>query len=513
MTKWTNLCWNKIDWKRVEFRNCRLQRQIYNASFFGNQKKVMFLQSILICSFDAKLLAVRSQSEHQDKYFWAKPKFYSDASFKFRLAQKLKLEQKGDRTGLDSQYLKQRHIEIKPIRRSKIIQNYVKQFWILMALEPQWTPLFESNSYGFRLDRNEHYTIKYLLNLLNTRSSQSDAISERFILKIDLRRCFNHMDHDYLLSKFHTPLIIKNQIQTWLKAGILTDFSLPKDAKFRGSNIETTYEVHPKGISSFLCNVALQGLEQELYPPKAGKGFRLSCVSGDESLLNRKAIPNHSSKIQQSLIQFVRYVDNFVIIHHDKEIVLAAKNEIFRWLKSNLGIEPRCLEENVSIQSSREGFGFLGFRLIHIKSPAKTYRIKIYPSKKSQKEIIKKIGDFCRKNRSISTYHLISILSPIILNWANYFRFSECKTIFKKMDFLIFQILRAWVFRRDPRHGRMAIKPKYFPEGRTYIFNKRKYSDNWVLVGRQKLKNGKIDEKFLPKMAWVQSFKYSYLKT
>ena len=511
MTKWTNLCWNKIDWKRVKFRNGRLQRQIYNASFFGNQKKVLFLQSILICSFDAKLLAVQN-FETQDRYLGVNQKFYSDASVKFRLAQKLKLEQKGDTLpfvpGDENYILNQGHMEQK--QRSQMIQDSMKQFWILMALEPQWKPLFASNSYGFRSGRNEHYTIKYLLNRLDARSSRR-ASREHFILNVDLRKCFNHMDHNYLLSKFHTPLIIKNQIQTWLKAGILTDFRSSKDAKFRGSDIATIYEVHPKAISSFLCNVALHGLEQKLYPPKAG--FRLPCVSGDESSLYPEGYANHSSKIPQSSIQFVRYVDNFVIIHPDKERVLAAKNKIFRWLKSNLGIEPRGLEENVSIQSSREGFGFLGFRLIHIKSPAKTYRLKIYPSKKSQKEVIKKIGDFCRKNRSISTYNLISILSPIILNWANYFRFSECKAIFKKMDFLIFQILRAWVFRRDPRHGRMAIKPKYFPEGRTYIFDQRRYSDNWVLVGRQKLKNGKIDEKFLPKMAWVRSLKYQSMKT
>ena len=508
MTKWTNLCWNKIDWKRVKFRNGRLQRQIYNASFFGNQKKVLFLQSILICSLDAKLLAVQN-FETQNRYLGGNQKFYSDASFKFRLAQKLKLEQKGDTlpfvSGNENYSLKQGPIEQK--QRSKIIQASLRDALILMALEPQWKPLFESNSYGFRPGRNEHYTIKYLLNIL----ALGSASREHFILKVDLRKCFNHMDHNYLLSKFHTPLIIKNQIQTWLKAGILTDFSSSKDAKFCGSNIEKTYEAQPKGISSFLCNVALHGIEQKLYSPKA-----VPFVSGDESLLVHgvnPVNPNHSSKIHQSSIQFVRYVDSFVIIHHDKEIVLAAKNKIFRWLKSNLGIEQRCLEENVSIQSSREGFGFLGFRLIHIKSPGKIYRLKIYPSKKSQKEVIKKIGDFCRKNRSISTYNLISILSPIILNWANYFRFSECKAIFKKMDFLIFQILRAWVFRRDPRHGRMAIKPKYFPEGRTYIFDQRRYSDNWVLVGRQKLKNGKIDEKFLPKMAWVQSLKYSSMKT
>lgn len=226
MTKWINLCWNKIDWKRVKFRNGRLQRQIYNASVFGKQKKVMFFQSILICSLDAKLLAVQNfETLYQNRYFGLNQKFYSDASFKVRLAQKLKLE---GNTINQSYSLKQGPIELK--QRSKIIQNYIKQFWILMALEPQWKPLFASNSYGFRPGRNEHYTIKYLLNILASRSARNGQSPERFILKVDLRKCFNHMDPNYLLSKLHLPLIIKNQIQTWLKAGIL--FSFAEDARF-----------------------------------------------------------------------------------------------------------------------------------------------------------------------------------------------------------------------------------------------------------------------------------------
>ena len=235
MTKWTNLCWNKIDWKQVEFRNCRLQRQIYNASFFGKQKKVMFLQSILICSLDAKLLAVQN-FETQDRYLGVNQKFYSDAPVKLRLAQKLKLE---GRTINQNSSLKQGPTELK--QRSKIIQDSIKQFWILMALEPQWKPLFESNSSGFRPDRNEHSTIKYLLNILaSSRKERGDArvhgvnnngkSPERFILKIDLKKCFNHIDPNYLLSKLHIPLMIKNQIQTWLKADILLSFE--KDARF-----------------------------------------------------------------------------------------------------------------------------------------------------------------------------------------------------------------------------------------------------------------------------------------
>lgn len=44
-------------------------------------------------------------------------------------------------------------------------------------------------------------------------------------------------------------------------------------------------------------------------------------------------------------------------------------------------------------------------------------------------------------------YDLISTLRPIILGWANYFRYAECKVLFQKLDYAMFGILRSWVFR------------------------------------------------------------------
>nr|YP_009514394.1 putative reverse transcriptase and intron maturase [Caulerpa lentillifera]AXG75898.1 putative reverse transcriptase and intron maturase [Caulerpa lentillifera]QUV75634.1 hypothetical protein [Caulerpa lentillifera] len=157
----------------------------------------------------------------------------------------------------------------------------------------------------------------------------------------------------------------------------------------------------------------------------------------------------------------------------------------------------------------KNGFNFLGYSFIKIfNKQKKTYRIKIYPTKENQKRLIKNVGEICRRYRSISSYDLIQILRPKIIGWANYYRYCECSDTFKKMDHFIFRILRSWVFRRARKKGRLLTKEKYFPSGRTYYFDNNKFSDNWILYGKKRGKNGEILENFLPRLSWVKSIKH-----
>jgi hypothetical protein len=93
------------------------------------------------------------------------------------------------------------------------------------------------------------------------------------------------------------------------------------------------------------------------------------------------------------------------------------------------------------------------------------------------------------------------MIRPVILGWGNYFKYCECKKVFNKLTHLIFQKIRAWVFRRDTRNVRIKIKEKYFPSGKKYTFDGTTHQDNWILVGRQKLKHGTHKENYLPPKA------------
>jgi hypothetical protein len=82
------------------------------------------------------------------------------------------------------------------------------------------------------------------------------------------------------------------------------------------------------------------------------------------------------------------------------------------------------------------------------------------------------------------------------------------------MDYLIFNQVRAWVFRRKSKglRSRTALKLKYFPEGKSYHFRGKDYKNNWILAGKSLTKSGKLQENFLPKMTWVGSAQYVKIK-
>ena len=199
---------------------------------------------------------------------------------------------------------------------------------------------------------------------------------------------------------------------------------------------------------------------------------------------------------------FIRYGYDFVIIHESKEIITLCRNEIQQWLFNNL--KAKLNPEQFFLKDGPNGFYFLDFQIIQIKKNNK-YKVKIVPSKKSQNEFLLKIRKILQKNKAISAYQLIQKLRPIIIDWGNYFKFYDCKLIYRSLTNQILKKIRAWVFRRDPRSSRHKIKTKYFPENKIWIFNGQTFKSNWVLYGQTKGKNGGATrENFLPHLSWFK---------
>ena len=166
-------------------------------------------------------------------------------------------------------------------------------------------------------------------------------------------------------------------------------------------------------------------------------------------------------------------------------------------------------DEKSFIRNSREGFQFLGFQTIILRRKGK-YVVKMYPSRKNQAIFLLKIRKIIQQSKSRSSYELIQRLSPIIRNWGNYYQYCESSLVFTRLQKLIFQKLRAWVFRRDRRNNQTFVKEKYFPTGNTYTyypFVGLHHKDNWILNGEKKEKST-MKTNYLPSIAWVQSKRF-----
>lgn len=472
-----NVEWDEISWKETEKTISLLQQRIFKASKNSDKSSEKYLQSILVNLPEAKLIAVKRVTTENigRKTGGVDRQIITTNAAKLKLAIKLNIDGKAQpircvwipKSGKSS---------MRPLGISTI-RDRAKQMLVKMALEPAWEARFEPNSFGFRPGRNCHDAIVAIFN--NVRSTTKP----KWIIDADLKGYYDNIDHDYLLSCLDSsPTYIKKQIKSWLHAGIFEGY-LPHNEDFE--NIPVNSKRTPQGgvISPLLANIALHGMEKHLKDWNS----RLPEPDGSYKRLGEK----------YRSIGVIRYADDFVVIHYDKQRIIEAKRELENWLAKTSKLE--LSSDKTNIKFIKEGFDFLGFRIISLSRNGK-YRTKIYPQKSAVKRIVKKTHDIVFSNKAAKSESLIMKLRPVLLGWANYYKYSECSETFCKLDFLTWKMLRKWVNRRSTSGGRIKAWNKYFP-GTPTTFHERIYSDKYVF----KASSDKNEKVFLPKTSWIQS--------
>jgi RNA-directed DNA polymerase len=287
----------------------------------------------------------------------------------------------------------------------------------LMALEPVTETMADGNSYGFRSKRSTADAIDALHRLL------SRECSPQWILEGDIKGCFDHISHQWLINHVQ---IDKKILNKWLTSGaIFNKIYAP------------TKEGTPQGgiISPTLANATLDGMEKsvkEKYRNKlVGKG-----------------------KVYCSKVNLIRYADDFVVTAESRQTLEEIKILLIDFLTQR-GLS--LSEEKTLITHISEGFDFLGFNIRKYNG-----KLLIKPSKKSQKKMTDKLHEAIFRNKSATQCLLIEILNPIITGWGNCFRHVVSKEVFAKIDHILVGQLKRWAFRRHCNKSKGWVVNKYF---------------------------------------------------
>lgn len=331
------------------------------------------------------------------------------------------------------------------------IKDRAMQALVKLAIEPYWEAQFEETSYGFRPGRSAHDAIERIHITINK--------LDKYVLDADIAKCFDKINHDYLMSKIDCPHPIRLIIKQWLKAGVMDN------GIFSDTNKGT-----PQGgvISPLLANIALDGMIRDVREefPKT-------------KWVNKVKNYNYKPTI-------IRYADDFVVIHQDIDVILQCQKLISQWLeKVGLKLSPEktriCHTLNrieLNGEITPPGFDFLGFHIRQYHAgkhqtgkKGGTQEIKlefktiIKPSKKSIKahrEVVKKVIKSRKKAPQVA---VISQLIPVIRGWCNYFRTVASQENFSEEDNYLWQLLRAWTVSRTGKANQEKLN-KYFSEGK-----------------------------------------------
>ena len=408
--------WQAVDWRRVE-RNVRgMQIRIAKATREGDWRRVKALQRLLTRTLSAKLYAVRRVTQNQgartagvDRELWDTPESRWEAVGK--------LKRRGYKAlPLRRVFIPKANGKLRPLG-IPTMRDRAMQALYLLALEPVSESTSDPNSYGFRKNRSTADAMAQLF------VSLSQKASVQWVLEADIKGCFDHINHDWLVD--HVPMD-KEILRKWLKAGLIHE-----------GQFQVTEAGTPQGgiISPTLANVTLNGLERQL---AAHLDAKFGIV-----------------KAKKLKVRVVRYADDFVVTGISVEVL---ESEVRPWMEAFLAKRGLQLsEEKTRIVHINDGFDFLGWNFRKYSG-----KLLIKPSKKNFQAFYRKVAETISGNKAVTQERLIVLLNPMLRGWAQYHRPVVAKQAYTRMEHLVVARLRRWSKRRHPNKGKDWVKKKYF---------------------------------------------------
>jgi RNA-directed DNA polymerase len=199
------------------------------------------------------------------------------------------------------------------------VRDRILHHAIFQILNPIFEPSFISASFSCREGYGTHKGVQYLQNTLR-KATQNGRVS-CFALKCDIKKFFDTIDHDILLSILKKK--IKDEDTVWLLKQI---------------------------ISSFSSNHSLLGIEKGVpIGNLTSQLFANTYLGGFDQFM----------KNQLKIKYYLRYTDDFLIISENRDYLEKLLHNIVSFLGEELSL--KIHQEKTKIQKTSQGVDFLGY--------------------------------------------------------------------------------------------------------------------------------------------------------
>jgi len=268
---------------------------------------------------------------------------------------------------------------------ASIFRDRIVHHAIINILKPIYEGIFIYDSFAGRENKGTHSAVERFEYFLRKVSSSGKRVKEPFnnnsirgfVLKADIKHYFATMNHEILIT------ILRKNIEDEDFIGLVKIVLDNFDTKIKGQGV-------PLGnyTSQFLANVYLNRLDYFV---------------------------KHRLKAKY----YIRYVDDFIILHRDKKILEEYLIKISKYLK-NLRLELH--PEKSGICPLRNGITFLGYRIFYHYRLLKKRNINHFLNKLKENVRLYEEGMIDKKK-----------LESFLKGWFGYAKFANTHNFRKKI--------------------------------------------------------------------------------
>jgi RNA-directed DNA polymerase len=293
-----------------------------------------------------------------------------------------------------------------PSIRDRVVQGALK-----LILEPIFEADFQPGSYGYRPGRSAHEAVERVRTAISQDKTR--------VIDLDLKGYFDNVRHSILLDR------VARRVQD------------PEVMRLLRMILKATGKQGvPQGgvISPLLSNIYLNDVDR---------------------MLERAREVTREGRFTR--VDYARFADDMVILVDADP----RHGRLFRQVNRRLREELDRLCVEINEEKSRtvdlragESFGFLGFDLRRVRTRAGGYAPLATPRIKKRTELLGRLKQAFRQNRSQPVRRVIVVINPMIRGWVNYFAHGNAGRCFT--------FIRDWVEKKVRRHMLRSQKRKGF---------------------------------------------------
>jgi len=323
-----------------------------------------------ICSIDNLVIAFKKAKRGKSKKFYV-PAFEKNLDENLKNLQKELLEFTYKPKKLKKFII--RDPKTRTIYASAFVDRIVHHA-IINLIESIFEKVFIYDSFASRKGKGAHLAIKRFCEFMKKVSGNARLVKnainnnqiEGYCLKADIKSYFDNVNHEVLLNIIRKKFKDNNTI--WIIKNILDNF----DAKKEG-NSRHYFENNKELLKSNCSGMPLGNLTSQFF--------------ANVYLNELDYFVKHELKAKY----YIRYVDDFIILHRSKKRLAYFQARIDEFLRKNLKIWLH--PQKSKILALRNGITFLGYRIFYnykllIKRNIRLMRTKIVLFK--QGKILKK---------------------------------------------------------------------------------------------------------------------------